>query len=873
MSEIFRNAEVPQLLPRSALNGAAMPNNVFEVGRRSGRAPGDQYMDSIAASTALAEVKDHPLDGEAARKLHRQLMEWYFQERDKQSANRMEMETDAGFYDNKQWDEEDAQLVRERGQVPLVYNEIAPMIDWLIGTERRTRVDWRVLPRAEDDTKSADVKTKVLKYVSDMNRVPFKRSAAFSDSAKVGVGWIEDGARDDPTEDILYSRHEDWRCILWDSASRELDLSDARYLFRWRWVDEDIAVMMFPERADQIRRACNGDPADESSMDDWYLGNPIAGSGTLAGVQTDFTGTQRRRVRLIECQYRMPVKSQVVANGPMKGAYLNPQDARLMEVVQAHGSSIVDRITMRVHFAVMTETAMLTMAPSGYRHNRFTLTPIWFYRDNKTRLPYGAIRRVRDINQDLNKRASKALFLLNTNQVIADDGAVEDVNLAREEVDRPDGWITKKAGKSFEIRRDSEAANGQQEIMQMQAGRIQNSVGINNENLGRQSNAESGEAIKARQLQGSVSTTEPFDNLRLAVQVQGEKQLSLAEQFYTEEKVIRLTGQKGRIEWVKINQPERQVDGSVRYLNDITESKADFVVSEADFAGSLRQVMFDGIANMAAKLPPEISIRLFLIAMEFSDLPNKDDIADAIRKVIGERDPDKEMTPEEAAQAEQQAQQQAEIVQMQREQAILALDEQRAKVAKLNAEAESLIAQNQGGQGNPEMDAAIRQIQESAAQQIDALTRQLTKAQIDLQNKLAEINKKADTDLEVARIDADTKIQVAELSKAADDKMAAIERRMEEIGKAVTARDKQEQPDIAGMVSKAIEPLRAAMESEKSNKAQTPEAAPQPINVTVPLNLQIDAKSGSVKKEIVFREDKEGNLVGAAVIPEKDDKA
>lgn len=83
-------------------------------------------------------------------------------------------------------------------------------------------------------------------------------------------------------------------------------------------------------------------------------------------------------------------------------------------------------------------------------------------------------------------------------------------------------------------------------MMTLDAQSIQKSAGVSQENLGRQTNAVSGEAIKARQLQGSVVTTEPFDNLRLAVQIQGEKQLSLVEQFYTEEKVVRLTGAKAR---------------------------------------------------------------------------------------------------------------------------------------------------------------------------------------------------------------------------------------------------------------------------------------------------------------------------------------
>ena len=250
---------------------------------------------------------------------------------------------------------------------------------------------------------------------------------------------------------------------------------------------------------------------------------------------------------------------------------------------------------------------MLALSPSIYRHNRYSLTPIWCYRRGRDRLPYGAIRRVRDIQQDLNKRASKALFMLNTNQIIADKGAVDDPNVARDEADRPDGYLEKNPGKQFEIRRDTDAATGQIQMMTLDAQSIQKSVGVNNENLGRQTNAVSGEAIKARQMQGSVSTTEPFDNLRFAVQTQGEKQLSLVEQFYTESKMIRLTGSRGALEWIKVNQPEMQPDGSVRYINDITASMADFVVAEQDYAGTLRQVMFDGITAMAQRLPPEVA--------------------------------------------------------------------------------------------------------------------------------------------------------------------------------------------------------------------------------------------------------------------------
>jgi hypothetical protein len=818
----------------------------------------------------VPEPRGNKLDGEEARAELRRLLEWYYYEKEKQSLNRLDMAMDCDFYDNLQWDPEDATTLRERGQVPLVYNEVAPMVDWLIGTERRARVDWKVLPRTEDDVQSADVKTKVLKYVSDINRVPFTRSRAFADALKAGVGWMDDGTRDDPTQDILYSRYEDWRNVLWDSASYEPDLSDARYLFRWRWVDEDVAVMMFPNRATQIRAAVEEGTnytTDGWEEDTWYTAHDLTqlktGTLTATGVGA-LADAKRRRVKLIEGQYRTPARVTVVADGPMKGAILSARDSVLRDAVGQSGSMLVDRMMMRVHIAVFTESHMLGYGPSPYRHNRFTLTPIWCYRRSRDRLPYGTIRRVRDIQQDLNKRASKALFMLNTNQVFAEEGATDDWDLLRDEADRPDGMIVYKPGRKVEIKRDTDAATGQISMMELAQSTIQRSAGVADENMGRQTNAVSGEAIKARQLQGSVVTTEPFDNLRLAVQVQGEKQLSLVEQWYTEEKVIRLTGAKGAIEWVKVNVPELQADGTVRYLNDITSSMGDFIVSEQDYAGTLRQVMFESLNNLASRLPPEVSLRVLTIAMEFSDLPNKSEIADQIRKLTGERDPTKEMSPEEQAQAEQQAMAQAEAMQVQREMAMAALEEQRAKVRELNAKAAKMEAEaniaGAGGDSQAGMQDALMQVRSEASAEIDRLSEALRKAQAELANRTLQINREADTKLETARIDADAKARVADIQAASDRKLLVIEQRLQQLQQAMD--EKLRQQDLAQREREIAAKQQAAAAPAPSASAATP--APPPA-APVTINVQVDAKAGEVKKSVVVKRDADGNIVGAEV--------
>ena len=770
----------------------------LEFRKHPGHAPGENVINMPEPEQGEeGEQPLHELDQEPAKVIHRKLLGWYYREREVQADNRLQMAIDADMYDGDQWTAEDAAILEERGQAPLVFNEIAPMVDWMIGTERRARVDWKVLPRTEDDVEMADVKTKVMKYVTDINRSQFNRSRAFDDAIKVGVGWVDSGVRSDPTKDVLYDKYEDWRNVVWDSMAVEFDLSDARYLFRTRWVDEDVALAMYPDRAEVLQRSVM-DAGNYSSAqweeDEFNFEGRSTSTHTSETSGTAFSsgrgnlgGDVRRRIRLIEAQFRLPAAVKVVTSGPFKGQFVEGWDDVLMQQVADGGGSVVERVVMRMHIAVMTEGHMLALGPMPMRHNSFSLTPIWCYRRGRDRMPYGVIRRVRDLQMDLNKRASKALFTLSTNQIIAEVGAVEDINEAREEADRPDGVIIYKAGKKLELHRDGELAAGQVQMMTLNAQSIQKSAGVSNENLGRQTNASSGEAIKARQMQGSVVTTQPFDHLRYAIQTQGEKLLSLVEQWYTEEKVIRLTGHKGQLDWVRINQPEEQPDGSVRYLNDITSSLADFVVSEQDYSGTLRQVMFDAINQMAGRLPPDAALRLLTIAMEYSDMPNNDAIADELRKLTGERDPNKPMSPEEQQQMQQQMQAQAEALQIQQAQAKAALEEQLAKVREVNARAEKLEAEalNLRGTGGDAANAQAQQMEGVAATvkrdadlELNKLQQQLAKAQADAANKTLQIDKETDVKLQVARIEADSRERVAEIQAASRIRMDGMNKQL-----------------------------------------------------------------------------------------------
>lgn len=825
----------------------------------------DRWLDAHNARLAGWKPGEvHPLERPEMKKRHQQLVEWYQQEREKQAANRYQMAIDQDFYDNLQWDEQDVQELADRGQAALVFNVQAATVDWIIGTEKRTRVDFKVLPRNDEDLNGADLKTKALKYLSDVNKTAFARSLAFADSVKVGVGWLEDGVRGDTTEEPLFSRYESWRNLIWDSSGVERNGADWRYLYRWKWIDLDIALVMWPDRADKLRQAAVAANlfGNEDDDDFWYLGQRYQARdarGEVIGRRSYVSDTQtvnnrRARVRLIEAWYRVPERDFVMRGDVFNGQAFDKENQEHVRAALEGVVSLYDRIALKVRCAIMTESHMIQEMASPYRHNRFPFTPIWCYIRGRDRMPYGTIRRTRDIQEDLNKRASKALFLLSTNRIIADVDAIEGTGLTwddvREEAARPDALMTVKRGSRFEF--DNNIAIGEEHIKLAERDErmIQHSGGVTDDNLGRRTNAVSGEAIKARQLQGSVVTAEIFDNERFAIQHQGEMQLSNIEQFWTEPKVIRITGSKGKLDFYRLNEPEPQPDGSVRYINDITASQADFIVDEQDFHQSVRQAMFESMTDLVGKLAQvnvESALRIMRMALEFSDLPNKEEMAGEIKQMLGIVDEDEiaRMSPQQKAELQQQMQMKQEQADLQRRGAYAEVAEKEAKAKKLEADAEKIhadaehvraeagaIERGDGGElaaAKIEFQRKVADAERKAAEAVDAAREQMEDLAAKLRDRQSEIDTKAKTDKEIAEIQAKAKIEEAKIVQGYE---AAIRELKTQLGEALSELKKvatrQEQSEQAAQKEKVEREAHAKAEKEATavrEKAEKESAA------------------------------------------------
>jgi hypothetical protein len=609
--------------------------------------------------------KVHPLDTEEGLQRERVLKEWWHEARTSSADNRIEQAIDADFNDGIQWRDDDAEVLRERGQAPLVFNAIAQHIRWILGTERRTRVDFKVFGREKDDEKPAQTKTKLLKYTDDVNHSTFARSMAFADAVKVGVGWLECGIRSDPTDEPLFDRWESWRNMWNDPLAKEPDNSDSRFLFRAKWVDEDIALSMFPDRKEVVRQSSVSHQLFSFSEDDdlGYSGLYHAftpGSTTIQSGRAMFQdsfhiGVRRKRVRLVECWYRQPesvsmlrtrvspLMNPIFRNQLMRmngDEVKGPRSNAVQQLLDDGHASVYDALKMKVRVAIFANKGMLQDVASPYKHDKFAFTPIWAFKRDRDGQAYGVIRNMRDPQEDLNKRRSKALWILSTNRVIADEDAVEDWDETEEQVARPDGIIKKNRGSDFEISNETALAKEHVALMIQDIQFLESTSGVTEENRGEVTNASSGRAINLRQTQGSVVTADLFDNLRFAIQLHGEKKLSLIEQYYTEPKVFRITGDRGQQEFMDVNMPGQDADGNLQIENDITKTKADYIVDTHAFNETVRLAMFESMMNLMGQLEPEVQLALLDMTIDLSDHPNRDEMVRRIREMNGQIDPD-----------------------------------------------------------------------------------------------------------------------------------------------------------------------------------------------------------------------------------------
>lgn len=214
--------------------------------------------------------------------------------------------------------------------------------------------------------------------------------------------------------------------------------------------------------------------------------------------------------------------------------------------------------------------------------------------------------------------------------------------------------------------------------------------GIYDASLGARSNETSGVAINARERQGDTSNFNFIDNFTVAMHRTGEILVDLIPKIYDTDRVIQIIGKDESENLVPINKQVMGSDGEPIMLNDLSNARFNIRVRTGPSYATARAEAKDRMERML-NANPELWGVIGDLVFSHDDFPGSEEIAERIKRTIPEAIRGKDEADEDA-EPEQPDPMQEIAQRLGLETAVVELALQKAKVAKLEAEVAETVA-------------------------------------------------------------------------------------------------------------------------------------------------------------------------------------
>ncbi|MDH2239078.1 hypothetical protein N5K27_22475 [Pigmentiphaga sp. GD03639] len=560
------------------------------------------------------------------------LVGWFEDAEDATAAARRLSERDREYYDNQQWTRQELEALRKRGQPALTINYIQRKVDYLRGLERRMRSDPKAFPRTPREEQLAGAATDALRFIADQNDFDEVRSRVYENLLVEGYGGADVVAVERPDGQIdVAVEYVPWDRIVYDPHSREPDFSDARYVGIVVWMDRAEALLKWPGSEDIIEATFQA-----ATVSDTYDDRP------KLGIWTD---NRRTRVRIVQMQYVGNDGTNMICTFTRGGVLEEPAPSPYIDEFGQPARSLI-------------------------------LRGSYIDRENNR---YGHVRSMISMQDEINKRRSKALHLLSVRQTYGNTRAITDKDAARRELAKPDGHLEINAdgefGKDFGILPTGDMAAGQMQLLAHVTGEMQ-AAGPNAAMAGKDPRQQSGRAIQAQQQGGSIEVEPSVDDLRQWSRQVFEAVWLRVRQFWTEERWIRVTDDERNLKWVGLNRritladqlqemPPEQAQQAAMQMglqpndprlqqvvdveNEISGLNADIVIEEGPDLATLQSEQFQMLVDLARAgmpIPPDVIIQA-------SSLRNKDALLERMEKAQQQQAQAQEQAAQAAAEKAQ----------------------------------------------------------------------------------------------------------------------------------------------------------------------------------------------------------------------------
>lgn len=500
--------------------------------------------------------------------------------------------------------------MRARSQPPIKFNLVKTIVNLLTGQEIQGRTDVQFLGVGEEDELTSTLLTEIYRQQNHADDFQYDLTQSFQDGVICGRGVIfEDWCTD---EDDIIREHVPWKEVYVDPASKKADFSDARYIFRVKWVDLDVAQAFFPEKEDILNAiVMKSDEGQDASSaprvqkEDYF--DEIDNEGSVRYADSD-----RSRVKLIETFWK-------------KGAGKN----------------------QKVFTGVFCQDVWLS-EPEEYdrKHNSFPFIFTYYERDAEDK-PYGLLKDLVDPQDVLNRMLSKSMHILGTKQVLAEKGALKNTQNVQTSIARPDAVINDfedgalSNGKVIinDNRSDAGLAFQHFEVAISAMHRIS---GVNPELQGLNTNARSGTAISMRMRQGNTVLTKLYDCLEKTKKNVARLYVYLMAQYISEARIARYKDPLGSLREVTLNGAQEELIAGVIHefkINKVKDIfKYDIAITEGSKSGNQNEAEFTQLVELFKAVPQAMTPAALAELIKSTHLPNKEELAKALMPPSGSQD-------------------------------------------------------------------------------------------------------------------------------------------------------------------------------------------------------------------------------------------
>jgi hypothetical protein len=226
---------------------------------------------------------------------------------------------------------------------------------------------------------------------------------------------------------------------------------------------------------------------------------------------------------------------------------------------------------------------------------------------------YGFVRNLKGPQDELNHRRSKALHMSNVTKLIAQKGAVDDVERARKEYARPDGFVEYNPG--FEPPKPADNTNDlAQQLALMQDARteIDSFANISPDLLMRDAPGDhSGVAINMMQKAGVAELGSYLRNYKAWKKRVYKKIWNITQRTWQSERFIRVTDSQGLAQFIQINGMGQGQFGEPIIINAIGGLNVEMTIDEGPDEANLMQDAYDVLKGYPpGTIPPQVLIEL-----------------------------------------------------------------------------------------------------------------------------------------------------------------------------------------------------------------------------------------------------------------------